>query len=81
MVFAGILFYSNFRRRRRECEEGVDLGDMVFDTVVQQGWKLRELRQEKKSLEDVFVELTGKEDPAPDPAVTARGTARGIPAA
>jgi ABC-2 type transport system ATP-binding protein len=64
-----------------ECEEGLDLRDKVFDMVVQQGWKLRELHQDKKSLEDVFVELTGREEPAPDPSDTARGTAGGIPAA
>ncbi|MFP6906319.1 MAG: ATP-binding cassette domain-containing protein [Verrucomicrobiota bacterium] len=64
-----------------ECEEGLDLRDKVFDMVVQQGWKLRELRQDKKSLEDVFVELTSRKEPTPDPADTARGTAKGIPAA
>ncbi|MFT5122591.1 MAG: ABC-2 type transport system ATP-binding protein [Kiritimatiellia bacterium] len=64
-----------------ECEDGLDLRDKVFEMVVKQGWKCRELRQEKKSLEDVFVEMTGTVTPAVDPSDTAQGTARGDHAA
>ena len=35
-----------------------DLRETLFRMSVQRGWKLRELRSEDRSLEDVFAELT-----------------------
>ena len=41
-----------------ECAKGEDLRPAVFDLASRNGWTLRELRLEKKSLEDIFVHLT-----------------------
>jgi len=41
--------------------EDVDLGEDLFNLVVENGWKLSELRHETASLEDVFAQLTGAE--------------------
>jgi len=38
--------------------EGVDLRPLIFEVVVQRGWKLRDLARSRHSLEDVFVHLT-----------------------
>jgi len=40
-----------------ECDEHEDPREAIFTSVVEAGWKMRELRQHKKTLEDVFVEL------------------------
>lgn len=42
------------------CEtiRGVDPRGDIFETVSRRGWKLRELREERRNLEDIFVELT-----------------------
>lgn len=40
------------------CEKESDLREAVFDRVLRFGWRLRELKAEKKSLEDIFVSLT-----------------------
>lgn len=37
---------------------GVDLRQVVFDTVNRRGWKLRELTRNRHSLEDIFVRIT-----------------------
>lgn len=37
-----------------------DLRPMVFERVREHGWRLRELRSEEMSLEDVFVEIVGE---------------------
>ncbi|KPL11455.1 hypothetical protein AMJ85_03635 [candidate division BRC1 bacterium SM23_51] len=42
-------------------EEDVDLGEDMFNLVVENGWTLSELRHETASLEDVFAQLTGAE--------------------
>ena len=42
------------------CEKGCDVRAAVFDCVRQGGWRLRELRQDRKNLEDIFVEMTGQ---------------------
>lgn len=39
-------------------QTGVDLRPMVFQTVRQRGWALRELRRSRVSLEDIFVRMT-----------------------
>ena len=50
---------------RLECSGGADIRPLVFAAAVQHGWRLRELRQEKQSLEDIFAALTrGEQEPA-----------------
>jgi ABC-2 type transport system ATP-binding protein len=39
-------------------EDGTVLADRVFDLVRDRGWRLRELRRETASLEDIFLRLT-----------------------
>lgn len=39
-------------------QTGVDLRPLVFETVRQRGWALRELRRSRVSLEDIFVRMT-----------------------
>ncbi len=41
-----------------ECSRDDDLRPRLFELAVRKGWILRELRLEKKSLEDIFVSLT-----------------------
>jgi ABC-2 type transport system ATP-binding protein len=48
-----------------ECGKEVDLRPNVFELVVRKGWRLRELRLEKRSLEEVFVSLTGSSAKVP----------------
>lgn len=42
-----------------ECNTNDDLRSSVFAAVAQRGWKMRELKLERKKLEDVFAEITG----------------------
>ncbi len=52
-------------RYRIECPRRVDLRQNVFELAVRRNWKMRELKLEKTSLEEVFVNLTGgAEEPA-----------------
>jgi ABC-2 type transport system ATP-binding protein len=44
-----------------ECRQGVDLREAVFRAAVAKGWTLLGLREEKASLEDVFVRLTAQD--------------------
>ncbi len=46
---------------RIEAEPGRDLRQEVFERVARGGWKLLELRQERRTLEDIFVEITAGE--------------------
>ena len=41
-----------------ECAKEADLRTEIFSLAAARGWGLRELRLEKKSLEDIFVSLT-----------------------
>lgn len=41
--------------------QGSDTAEALFHVVVENGWSLRELRQESANLEDVFLNLTDKE--------------------
>ena len=41
-----------------ECAKDADLRPDIFGLAAARGWALRELRLEKKSLEDIFVSLT-----------------------
>lgn len=40
---------------------GVDLRPLIHDTVVKNGWKIRELTRSRHSLEDIFVRITRKD--------------------
>ena len=43
------------------CEKDADPRPDIFQTVQREGWVLRELRMDRKSLEDIFVSLTQDE--------------------
>ncbi len=59
-------------RLQIECRPGEDLREAVFRAAVERGWVLLELTEEKASLEDVFVRLTGRDaDAEPEAAETA----------
>ncbi|MCD6050390.1 MAG: ABC-type transport system involved in gliding motility, ATPase component [Verrucomicrobia bacterium] len=49
---------GDFLRCSLTGREGVDLRQVVFDTVNRKGWKLRELTRNRHSLEDIFVRIT-----------------------
>jgi gliding motility-associated transport system ATP-binding protein len=51
-----------FRIQAREGTDAGRLGEAVSALAAQRGWRLRELRPEGASLEDVFRELTTRED-------------------
>ncbi len=48
-------------RLRIECGSGEDLREAIFRAAVERRWVLLELSEEKASLEDVFVRLTGQD--------------------
>ncbi len=52
-------------RARLTCLQGSDPREEVFRAAVENGWILRELSREAVTLEDVFVRLTRREEPAP----------------
>ncbi len=58
-----------------ECDKDLDLRETVFRTAVDRGWTLLELMEEKASLEDIFVRLTGDEGAPPTPPVEAAAAA------
>lgn len=45
-----------------ECEKGIDVRAELFSAVSANNWDLRELRLEKRNLEDVFIEMTTRPD-------------------
>ena len=45
-----------------ECAKAADPRSAIFELAAARGWTLRELRLEKKSLEDIFVSLTSGEE-------------------
>jgi ABC-2 type transport system ATP-binding protein len=47
-----------WHRYEIECRGDADVRESLFQTVAAHGWALRELRRERKSLEDIFVEIT-----------------------
>ena len=49
---------DGYHRFRLELEQNRDVGEEVFRAVTAQGWPLRELRRDDKTLEHVFRELT-----------------------
>ncbi|MCX6996862.1 MAG: ATP-binding cassette domain-containing protein [Kiritimatiellaeota bacterium] len=49
---------------RVECSGHEDIRQLLFEAAARNGWSLRELRQEKQSLEDIFAALTrGEQEP------------------
>jgi len=42
-----------------ECEKGREVRASLFHAVVAAGWPMRELHEQRQSLEDVFVQVTG----------------------
>jgi ABC-2 type transport system ATP-binding protein len=46
-------------------DDGTALADHVFDLVRERSWRLRELKRETASLEDIFLRLTTGEDRRP----------------
>ena len=49
---------GDYQRCALTPRAGLDLRSLVFDTVLARGWKLRELRYSRHSLEDIFVHIT-----------------------
>lgn len=60
---------GSWTRFLMQCEKGCDIRAAVFDCISRSGWRLRELRQDRKNLEDIFVEMTGAVEPEPVPGV------------
>jgi ABC-2 type transport system ATP-binding protein len=52
--------YGEWQKATVDCDPGVDLRSKVFECVALHDWKLRELHQKSRSLEDVFIALTRK---------------------
>lgn len=50
---------EEWNRYALECAAGPDVRGAVFEVTARRGWSLRELRQERKKLEDAFAEITG----------------------
>lgn len=50
--------HDTWSRYEIECNTGVDLRLKVFELAVHEQWKLRELRIQRSSLEEVFIALT-----------------------
>jgi ABC-2 type transport system ATP-binding protein len=55
-----------------EPRAGEDLRELVYEAVRAGGWRLRDLRRQARSLEDVFVGLVG-EPPPPEPPAGREG--------
>jgi len=53
-------------RLRVESRKGRDLRTDLFHLASLNGWGLRELREERRNLEDVFISVTGSETQAPE---------------
>ena len=43
------------------AQNGADLRPLIFDLAKQRGWRVRELTQQRHSLEDVYMRLTRAE--------------------
>jgi len=50
---------GEWHRLRCECESDIDVCPAFFALAAERQWPVRELRQEKPNLEDVFAKLTG----------------------
>jgi hypothetical protein len=57
---------GGFVRCALQAQNGEDLRLRVFRTAVDRGWPLRELTQQRQSLEEVFLRVTRKAG-APEP--------------
>lgn len=49
---------GDWNRFTCECDRDSDVREKIFKVVAGKGWSLRELRMEKRNLEDVFVSIT-----------------------
>jgi hypothetical protein len=49
---------DGFHTFRLRLESDASIGERVADLAHQQGWRLRELKRDDRSLEQVFRELT-----------------------
>jgi hypothetical protein len=45
-------------------KSGTDPREKIYQTVVRNGWTLRELTRARTTLEDIFVQITREEDEA-----------------
>ncbi len=52
---------GNYLRCSFTGRDGFDLRPLIYDLVVKNGWKLRELTRNRHSLEDIFVRITRKD--------------------
>lgn len=52
---------GNYLRCSFIGRDGFDLRPLIYDIVVKNGWKLRELTRSRHSLEDIFVRITRKD--------------------
>jgi len=50
---------QEWNRYVMECDADADARCGVFEAASRRGWSLRELKQERKKLEDAFAEITG----------------------
>jgi len=65
-------------RYRIECRKGRDLRTDLFHMASLNGWILRELREERRNLEDVFVSVTAGMEQAGEASPEAGPTEGGI---
>ncbi len=55
---------DDYVRLTIEPQPGADPREAIFHAVVKSGWTLRELKRERTTLEDIFVQITREEDEA-----------------
>lgn len=53
---------GEFHRCSLTARDGFDLRPIIYDAVVQRGWKLRELTRGRHTLEDIFVKMTREKE-------------------
>jgi hypothetical protein len=71
---------DGFHSYRLHLESDVEVGEAVAELARQRGWRLRELRRDERSLEQVFRELTATAAlPAPAPPTSPASTAQWAP--
>lgn len=81
-VLAGVRGVSSVSRAgdaryQLECEAEMDPREAVFGCVVENGWVLLEMTEERASLEDIFVRLTTQEPVVTDSEAIASSRASG----
>jgi ABC-2 type transport system ATP-binding protein len=53
---------GEYQRCSLTATNGVDLRPIIYETVVQRGWRLRELTRGRHTLEDIFVKMTREKE-------------------